>query len=753
MLLPEQNMKTLPICFLLLLATLALAAPPTQPSPEKPTWQPLGLSGGGAMFNPVISPADPQTAILHCDMSAAYLTHDAGKSWHIIPTDQLRSNTQCAPAFHPTDKNILYSPSGDKTLKVSHDAGQTWQPLHTFDQPLTGPIAINPHNPNEIILGSGEETYRSTDAGKTFQPLAQLTGHFLAAHFPDASTFFVATDKDIRHWAKSFSSITDGLPDKTIRSFTGATDPHNATTLYCIIPGKNDNGHYTGGIYTWNNAQSKWQPAGTTGLTLDTKKFDQWARNDITQFEQITTSSQHPEIVYASNTGTGIPVPHHATIYRSSDAGKTWHQTFFPDPRYPNFNVEKDYFVVEDGQFYQNLPQLALDPHNPDHLLTIVGGKAYTTTNAGKSWQCSHAHAAGEPKPGVPWQNTGLVVTTTWHYYIDPHDPNRHYICYTDIGLARSTDAGKTWIWWNTKNSSPWRNTCYELAFDPDIPGKIYGAFSDTHDIPNGNIIYGNHRPDRPGGICLSTDFGQTWTPLQTGLPKLPPTSIILDPNSPKNNRTLYAAFFGSAEGGIYKSTDDGHSWTPKNTNLGSKQNLRACRVQLHPDGTLFALITANRKNDIFQAEGPGLYKSTDHADSWTNITQSLPACLWPKDFTLDPANSKILYLGLADANGQQTGGLYRTTNSGKSWTRILRAGPQHFGAYLSPHHKNWIYATLTEAAPSYGLYISKDNGQTFTPLKDCPFDNIQRIEFDPNNPNIIYATTFGASIWKAPAD
>ena len=79
------------------------------------------------------------------------------------------------------------------------------------------------------------------------------------------------------------------------------------------------------------------------------------------------------------------------------------------------------------------------------------------------------------------WIHTGLVVTTAWNYYLDPFQPNRHYIAYTDIGYARSTDAGKTWYW---QDGKPLRNTTYELAFDPETPGTIWGAFADLHDIP-----------------------------------------------------------------------------------------------------------------------------------------------------------------------------------------------------------------------------------------------------------------------------
>ena len=97
------------------------------------------------------------------------------------------------------------------------------------------------------------------------------------------------------------------------------------------------------------------------------------------------------------------------------------------------------------------------------------------------------------------------MVTTTWHHYVDPFETNRHYIAYTDIGMARSLDAGKSWIWWDHKSWAPWRNTCYEMAFDPEIPGKIWGAFSDVHDIPNDNIISERHGHSRAGwGVHLA---------------------------------------------------------------------------------------------------------------------------------------------------------------------------------------------------------------------------------------------------------
>ena len=41
----------------------------------------IGPGGGGAMFHPTISPHDSRTALIACDMTGSYITHDGGRSW------------------------------------------------------------------------------------------------------------------------------------------------------------------------------------------------------------------------------------------------------------------------------------------------------------------------------------------------------------------------------------------------------------------------------------------------------------------------------------------------------------------------------------------------------------------------------------------------------------------------------------------------------------------------------------------------
>src|SRR5262249_46306981 len=161
-------------------------------------------------------------------------------------------------------------------------------------------------------------------------------------------------------------------------------------------------------------------------------------------------------------------------------------------------------------------------------------------------------------------------------------------------------------------------------------------------DIPNYNVILGRHYypnyPRASGGVGISTDFGVTWTDTSKGLPAKPITSVVVDPKSPKDNRTLYASAF---EAGVFKSNDGGRTWAKASDGLGAPGvNVRACRIILHPDGTLFCLVTALRKDREFVAEGPGLYRSADGGKSWEWINRSRPL-LWPKDYDVDPRDSR----------------------------------------------------------------------------------------------------------------
>src|SRR5437588_3686960 len=119
----------------------------------KPTWEPVGLSGGGAMFTPAISPLDANLMMLNCDMSAAYLSEDGGHSWRMLNHLQLHSDTECRPAFHPVNRDIIFASSGGE-LRVSRDRGKTFSPIGNLKGALDGEIAIDAKEPQTMLAGT-----------------------------------------------------------------------------------------------------------------------------------------------------------------------------------------------------------------------------------------------------------------------------------------------------------------------------------------------------------------------------------------------------------------------------------------------------------------------------------------------------------------------------------------------------------------------------------------------------------------------
>jgi photosystem II stability/assembly factor-like uncharacterized protein len=278
----------------------------------------------------------------------------------------------------------------------------------------------------------------------------------------------------------------------------------------------------------------------------------------------------------------------------------------------------------------------------------------------------------------------------------------------------------------------------------------MWGAFSNVHDIPNDNIISERHGHNYPGGVCISRDFGASWKHEAQGIPLKPVTSIVLDPRSPRNSRTLYAGVFME---GVYKSMDDGKTWTLKKNGLGHAKNMRISRVFLHKNGTLFATVCAKRPayGKPLMSEGVGLYRSRNGAETWEKVNAAR-LFLYPKDFSVHPEDSNVILVGTCDSSRQDnSGGLYFSEDGGKTWRRIGRKARQTFGGYFHPKFKGWIYMTLTEGATGAGLWLSRDNGRTWKAFDDLPFSNIQRVVFDPSDDDLMYITTFGGSVWRGP--
>jgi photosystem II stability/assembly factor-like uncharacterized protein len=636
-------------------------------------------------------------------------------------------------------------------LRVSRDRAETWSQIGEGLPRGLLELAVDPGDGDFMLAGFESGVSRSLDGGANWEPGRGVSGRVVGFHIDQTSPkesrrCFAGTAAGVfqsQDGGKTWEQIGQGLPEKGLLDFAGGSSSReNECVLYCTVGSEMAGGKFVGGVYRSTDRGRRWKQAMGPGIDVEERVF--WGRRRVPQYDLLLTTDVRPLTVYALTRRPG-------SVYRSDDGGESWRAIFFGRTDNPRFNLEPNYLTAELGSSESNLSGCGINPTDPEMVITTDWMCCQITRDGGSRWDTLHTRRApeqGVAGKGQRWENTGLTVTSTWHYYIDPFEKNRHYIAYTDIKFARSDDAGKTWY---SQWEPPLRNTTYELAFDPEVRGKIWGAFGDLHDIPNMNVISGRHyRPQAGGGAGLSTDFGETWSDTSQGLPDKPVTSIVLDPRSPKEARVLYASCF---EAGVFKSTDGGRTWVSKSHGLrGPRGRPRACRLILHNDGTLFVLLTAPTIGSQPGLAGAGLYRSRDGGESWECITRS-KALRWPKDFDVDPRDSDVIYLGAGDLERADEGGLYKTTDGGQTWRRIAREGRETFGATVHPKRPDWVYMALCEAAPGPGLWLSKDGGETWKPFWGIPFRNIQRIAFDPDDDNVIYVTTFGGSVWKGPAE
>ena len=748
---------------MLLFACIAAEAGPT----NQHGWTSIGIGAGGGLFDPAGSPHDPKLVFVSSDMGGFYRSEDGGRTWEMLDWRMIARSR--SPVFRPRDSYVVYAISYDgRHLRVSHNKGKTWEIIKGpwGDRAGLSSLVIDRFDGELLLLSGAKALYRSTDSGKLWKAIEGVPGPFIGMHIdynscyraadtpPDPSGMiekrmlathgdervcFGATSEGIYRsddGGQTWQEKSKGLPWRDLRGFSGGSNPGKRLVLYCILPTKGRQG----GVYRSTDRAETWERAMGEGINTDGD-----------QFTFIAQAETHPDVVYVADRGTGDGRKSY-TVYKSTDAGNTWQFSYMSDPRFDFNNTEVGWLTYEAGRSWGEYALgFNVNQGNPNQLFYTNFGEIFISDDGAKTWrQAFSKHAAGQGAParGHRWEGIGLEDTSCWQYVFDPHDPKRHYICYTDIGFARSEDAGKSWR--SLMPVLPWRNTTYQLACDPDVPGRMWAAQSLMHDIPHWRYAQGHQ--NKPGGIAVSLDYGKTWAKSNAGLPTAPCTAVVLDPKSAKDARTLYCAMYGY---GVYKSTDGGKSWTQKSDGIEPANNRQVYRIELLKDGTLLSSVAGRRPGG--GARGfttGGIYRSTDAAESWTRISSdAMFRCV---DLAVHPNDPNTIYVAAMDGMGHK-GGVYKTTDGGKTWTlsvpdydRSIEGYIEGFSVALNPTNPEIVYFTSC----THGMFLSRDAGKTWeatTPKNSPPFLNCSRIYWDPTDPKTVYIVTFGGGVWKGP--
>ncbi len=296
-----------------------------------------------------------------------------------------------------------------------------------------------------------------------------------------------------------------------------------------------------------------------------------------------------------------------------------------------------------------------------------------------------------------------------WQVVGDEHNPKTFYVCTAGGGLWKSTDNGTT----------------IHPIFDNETSastGAVAIAPSNSDLVWVGTGEPANTRANSWGdGVYKSLDGGKSWQHM--GLKDSRQISaIVIHPTKPD---IVYVAAMGyewgrNTERGIFKTVDGGKTW---NKVLYVNDTTGFIDLQVDPKNPEVLYAAAWQRfrfggGDMAES-GPesGLYKTVDGGRHWTKLSNGLPKEDKSKiTIAVARGNPKIVYAAIltgepapAGKRTIDTGGIFRSADAGKSWTRMNPAMTSYYYDVIKvdPADDNRIWM------PVFDLMVSTDGGKT----------------------------------------
>ena len=367
-------------------------------------------------------------------------------------------------------------------------------------------------------------------------------------------------------------------------------------------------------------------------------------------------------------------------------------------------------------------------------------------------------------------------------------------------GVYRSADGGKTWdhVGLDETHDIP------RLALDPRNADVCYVAALGHLWGPN---------PER--GVFKTTDAGRTWKQILKVDENTGACDVVVDPSHPETvyaalyarRRTPWSYEGTSDKGGVFRSDDAGATWKkltaglpPRTGRIGLALYAKNTRV-LYADVESDSGGAGHEAIDNYSTSG-GVFRSDDRGDHWTRTSALDPRPFYFSRIAVDPENDQRVYLpgwdlGISDDGGKtfrrsgspkvhvdfhaiainpldpaqivvgNDGGIYISHDKAKSWDFLdnmavgqfyriavdqsdpyrVAGGLQDNGSYLGPSE------TLYKSEDSAPGEDDKDDGILNADWRTIFGADGFTVQFDPVDPNIVYATGQGAMIGRVRLD
>lgn len=301
--------------------------------------------------------------------------------------------------------------------------------------------------------------------------------------------------------------------------------------------------------------------------------------------------------------------------------------------------------------------EIALHPTKPQIVYIATNDYIYKTRDGGRTWENI---------------SRGMTHSRVISLAIDPLFSANVFAGTKGDAVFKSYNGGQTWV---SKRAGledvTISSVVHQIVF---VPGSSQHLFAATS-----------------MGVFESEDGGDSWIKRMNGMIEvLMVITIDLDPKQP---RTVYAG----TSGGVYKTVDGGQRWEKVNNGLVSPAVLKSSRAL----GVTRIKVDPHDSQNVYIATLTGLYQTTDGAQSWRKIGESLPDQML-SDLVLDSSKRHVLYV-------TSRKGVHKSIDGGKTW-ESMNAGLDNLNIrtlVLSPVDANTLYVGTNGS----GLYRSRSGG------------------------------------------
>jgi photosystem II stability/assembly factor-like uncharacterized protein len=683
-------------------------------------WRCIGPHRGGRVLAVSGVRGEPYTFYFGAVAGGVWKTTDAGRTWTPIFDSQPIASIG-ALAVSTSDPNIIYVGTGEADMRSdisfgagvykSSDAGRSWSFLGLSDTRQIGRVLVDPKNPDVVLvaaLGHGfgpnseRGVYRTTDGGKSWTRVLyknENTGAIDLAYDPDNSRTVYASLWNARR------------------------PPYNS---YPPITGPG------GGLYKSTDGGATWKEIAGHGLPTGT----------LGRIGLDVVAGQHGKRVYAlidSGTTPGplLPPGRASGLYRSDDGGENWNLVS-TEPR-----------ILSRGWYFG---EVRSDPKNPE-VVYVSNVSLYRSIDGGKTFKAIRGAPGGDDYHSL---------------WIDPEDPRR-MIAGVDQGTIVTVNGGKTWSSWYNQPTAQF----YHVAVDNQFPYWVYGAqqdsgtaavvsrsdfgqitFRDWHPIGAGESGYILPDPVNPQIVYGGSTGGELYRfDTKTGqVQDVSPTPAEIGTKiRHRYPWTTPIAFSSQAPHALYQSSqflmktvDGGKSWKTISPDL----TLRPGEREEDAKGVIYTIAPSPvAAGTIWIGTDNGLVQLTrNDGVTWNNVSPpGLPP--WSMISLIDASAHDVAAAYVAIDRHQMddiTPHIYRTHDSGKTWTKITNGIPAT--AYVHAVRADPIRKGLLFAGTETGVYVSFNDGELWQPLQlNLPVTAVRDLVVKGND---LVVATHGRSFW-----